>query len=168
MTASYLPAPVQSGIVTQDDLTLGVSDNVPLPKIADEYMIIIKTRAVALNPSDNKMYITFLSPGAVNGADFAGDVVFVGSAITKWRVADCVMGAVQRGNPNSHDTGAFQEYISIYDYEVMRKPENILYEVAASIGGACITVAAIALFCSLGLSLLPGGKAPKKPSIILV
>ncbi|PHH69632.1 hypothetical protein CDD83_5665 [Cordyceps sp. RAO-2017] len=52
---------------------------------------LIKTRAVALNPSDNKLLANFPCPGAYVGADFAGTVV---------RVADDVgaAGAVEPGD----------------------------------------------------------------------
>lgn len=146
---------IQNGIVTQQDLALGVSGEVPFPKLFDERMIIVKTRAVALNPTDFKMPAAFPSIGAVNGCDFSGDVFRVGSLVTRWVVGDRVFGAVQGANPNNHQSGAFQQFVPTFEGEVLRVPDDMSYETAASIGGACIGTAAVALFCSLGLTPLP-------------
>ena len=131
-------------------------------------MIIVRTRAVALNPTDFKMSMAFPSPGAVDGTDFAGDVVKVGPGVTQWKIGDRVFGAVQGANPQNHQVGAFQQFVPTFQREVLRIPDDMSYETAAAIGGACIGTAAIALYCSLGLSPLPKGKRPEKPLPVLV
>lgn len=64
--------------------TKGVAEirsDVPLPKLRDEY-IIVKTKAVALNPTDWKSLDGRNSPGAIVGCDYAGYVEEVGKAVT--------------------------------------------------------------------------------------
>jgi len=73
-----------------------VSDNVPLPKLRDEY-IIVKTKAVALNPTDWKA----LGPGtvdAISGCDYSGIVEEVGKAVTSGlKKGDRVAGFIRGG-----------------------------------------------------------------------
>jgi len=146
---------VHTGIITQADLTLGVSTSVPKPKLLSGRMILVKVRAVAINPTDFKMPAAFPSPGAVDGTDFAGDVVAIGDQVTKWKIGDRVFGACQGANPKNHQAGAFQEICPNYEDDVLRIPDDMSYETAAGIGGACVGTAALALYCSLGLSPLP-------------
>ena len=64
--------------------TKGVAEirsDVPLPKLRDEY-IIVKTKAVALNPTDWKSLDGRTSAGAIVGCDYAGVVEEVGKAVT--------------------------------------------------------------------------------------
>ncbi|KAG7142120.1 Enoyl reductase like protein [Verticillium longisporum] len=164
----FTPPPTQTAIITQPDLQLGIAKDVPVPRITADNMILIRTRSVALNPSDFKMYAAFPSPGAVDGTDFAGDVVAVGTAVTQWKVGDRVFGAVQGGNPSNHQSGAFQEYVPTFELEVVRIPNSMSYETAASIGGACITTAAVVIYGSLGPRPLPFSKAPEDPATVLV
>ncbi|EGY16759.1 TOXD protein [Verticillium dahliae VdLs.17] len=164
----FTPPPTQTAIITQPDLQLGIAKDVPVPRITADNMILIRTRSVALNPSDFKMYAAFPSPGAVDGTDFAGDVVAVGTAVTQWKVGDRVFGAVQGGNPSNHQSGAFQEYVPTFELEVVRIPDSMSYETAASIGGACITTAAVVIYGSLGLRPLPFNKGPEDPATVLV
>lgn len=149
------PPTRQTGIVTGQDLTLGVSNEIPFPKLFDDNMIIVKVHAVALNPTDFKMPAAFPSAGAVDGCDFAGEIFSMGPSVSRWKVGDRVFGAVQGANPTNHQSGAFQEFVPTYEGEVLRIPGDMSYETAASIGGACIGTAAVALYCSLGLGPLP-------------
>jgi NADPH:quinone reductase-like Zn-dependent oxidoreductase len=66
----------------------------PIPKLRDDY-IIVKTAAVALNPTDWK-HIDFLaSPGAIVGCDYSGTVEQVGAAVRNGlKVGDRVMGLI--------------------------------------------------------------------------
>jgi NADPH:quinone reductase-like Zn-dependent oxidoreductase len=54
--------------------------DVPLPKLRDEY-ILVKTKAVALNPTDWKS-LSRGPVGAISGCDYAGIVDEVGKAVT--------------------------------------------------------------------------------------
>ena len=167
MVLDQLPSH-QTGIITLPNLTLGVSSDVPIPDLRDDDMILVHNQAVGLNPTDFKMPAAFPSPGAVDGADFAGNVIRVGPNVTKWRVGDRVFGAVQGANPQNHEAGAFQEYVSTYAREVLRIPDSMSYETAASIGGAGMGTAAVSLYCSLGIQPLPLGDPPAKRLHVLI
>jgi len=56
----------QRAIVVSDKLDFCIRDDVPLPPIADD-CVIVKTEYVALNPVDTKMVGPFVKPGAVYG-----------------------------------------------------------------------------------------------------
>jgi NADPH:quinone reductase-like Zn-dependent oxidoreductase len=73
---------------------------VPLPKLRDDY-IIVKTEAVALNPTDWKG-LQRASPGAIVGCDYAGIVEEIGKGVSKYlKVGDKVAGFV-RGSKCIH------------------------------------------------------------------
>lgn len=66
----------------------------PMPKLRDDY-IIVKTAAVALNPTDWKQIDYLPSPGAIVGCDYSGVVEKVGPAVKHGpHVGDRVMGMV--------------------------------------------------------------------------
>lgn len=53
-----------------------------IPKLRDDY-ILVKTKAVALNPTDWKHLDYLATKGALLGCDYAGIVSSVGSKVTK-------------------------------------------------------------------------------------
>lgn len=55
--------------------------DVSVPKLRDDY-ILVKTKAVALNPTDWKHVDYLADPGARVGCDYAGVVEEVGSKVT--------------------------------------------------------------------------------------
>jgi NADPH:quinone reductase-like Zn-dependent oxidoreductase len=72
-------------------------NNVPLPRLRDEY-VIVKTKAVALNPTDWKSANNAPSPGAIAGCDYAGVVEQVGPKVSNpLKVGDRVAGFVGGG-----------------------------------------------------------------------
>ena len=80
-------------VVRRSDGTAEVNE-APLPKLRDDY-IIVKTRAVALNPTYWKG-LQRTSPGAIVGCDYAGIVEEVGKKVTKsYKVGDKVAGFVR-------------------------------------------------------------------------
>lgn len=56
----------QRAIVANEKLDYCVRDDVPLPPLADD-CVIIKTEAIGLNPVDTKMVGPFVAEGAVYG-----------------------------------------------------------------------------------------------------
>lgn len=61
---------------------VAVIEDAPIPKLRDNY-VIVKTKAVAINPTDWK-HIDRLAPiGARVGCDYAGEVVEVGPNLSK-------------------------------------------------------------------------------------
>lgn len=81
--------------------TAEVQTGVPVPKLRDDY-ILVKTKAVALNPTDWK-HIDFLAgPGARVGCDYSGIVEEVGSKVQNGiKVGDRVAGMIH-GSEFSH------------------------------------------------------------------
>jgi len=74
-----------------------VIETIPTPKLRDDY-VLVKTTAVALNPTDYKHVDTGFGGnpiGSIVGLDFAGVVVDVGSKVTKpWKKGDRITGVV--------------------------------------------------------------------------
>lgn len=79
-------------------------DDVPLPKIPADNWLLVKTEAVALNPTDWKSIHHSPSPGAIAGCDYAGVVEEVGKAVTNYKVGDRICGFVRGGK---------QEYLDV-------------------------------------------------------
>jgi len=83
-----------------------VRTDVPLPRLRDNY-ILVKTKAVALNPTDWRSLYGITSPGAIMGCDYAGIVEDIGKDVTtpfkkRDRVAGFVFGGVLA--TRSHDS----------------------------------------------------------------
>lgn len=77
----------------------GVSElrsDVPLPKVQDQF-IIVKTEAVALNPTDWKSLEYSPSKGALVGCDYVGIVEEVGNGVKDLKVGDRVAGFARGG-----------------------------------------------------------------------
>lgn len=111
------------------------------PKPAAEELLI-RVAAAGVNPYDwhhmtgspylMRLMIGLGRPREIRlGADFAGTVVAVGEAVTRFSVGDQVFGGA---------TGAFAEYLTVaQDGAVALKPPNVSFEQAASIGIAAVT-----------------------------
>ncbi|KAI9146722.1 Trans-enoyl reductase FSL5 [Paramyrothecium foliicola] len=125
----------------------GRVDDVPEPTIsADE--ILVKVRAVALNPTDFKHIDAISPPGSIIGCDYAGEVVQVGANATKlWQVGDRVAGAVHGGL--FPDRGAFAEYLKTDADLAWRIPPGVSDEDATTYG-----VSAVTAMLSLNLRLM--------------
>ncbi|KDQ18861.1 hypothetical protein BOTBODRAFT_126684 [Botryobasidium botryosum FD-172 SS1] len=122
-----------------------------LPKVSSD-KILIKVKAVALNPTDWKHIDFVLKPGASTGSDFAGDIVQIGADAEGkgFRVGDAVAGFT-RGGAIDPDNGAFQEYVTAYPELVWHKPSTLPYEDAAALGGVAPSTAVQALYDHLKL-----------------
>jgi len=92
----YAAMSTRRAIVIKGPGLAEVNDSVPLPKLRDEY-IIVKTKAVALNPTDWKG----LDRGpvdAISGCDYSGIVEEVGKAVTNGlKKGDRVAGFIRGG-----------------------------------------------------------------------
>jgi NADPH-dependent curcumin reductase CurA len=66
--------------------------SIPSPEIGQ---LLVRTRAVGINPSDWMALDTFARPGAGMGYDFSGEVVEIGEGVnSRWSVGDRVAGFV--------------------------------------------------------------------------
>ncbi len=116
-------------------------------------MVIVKTAAVAINPADAKMLDYSAAPGAIHGYDFAGTIVALGSQAAeggRLHVGDRVAGLVHGMNKLKPDVGAFAEYVGAYADLLLRIPDTMGFEEAASFGTGVAT-AGLSLFHELGI-----------------
>jgi NADPH:quinone reductase-like Zn-dependent oxidoreductase len=122
--------------------------DISTPRISDGE-ILVRVRAVALNPVDYKN-IDFLSPNnSVIGCDYAGEVVEVGSDVAgRWNVGDKVAGFVHGGQ--YADVGSFAEYLKVDGELAWAIPDTVNMSEAATFGIPAAT-AALAL-AHLGIS----------------
>lgn len=113
----------------------------PLPKLRDDY-VLIKTAAVALNPTDWKHVYRNLVPNrCLIGCDFSGTIEAIGSAVTKkWAVGDRVAGVAHGGNSAQLEDGAFAEYIVAKGDVLVGIPSGVAFEEASTICLGAATV----------------------------
>ncbi|KAI1457559.1 zinc-binding dehydrogenase [Annulohypoxylon moriforme] len=148
-----------------------IAENIPIPTLRPG-TLLIKTVAVSLNPSDNKMGAAFPCPGAVIGMDFAGRIVDIAPAgdeetpSSNLRIGDMVCGVVHGSNPGDPTTGSFAEYIRAPADLVLRVPENFPLEQAVAFGTPLLTNC-VALWSSLAITALPESPLAK-PAPVLV
>ncbi|KAJ6054206.1 uncharacterized protein N7446_010218 [Penicillium canescens] len=111
--------------------------DIPTPQITDSE-ILVRVRAVALNPVDNKN-IDFLSPyKSIIGCDYAGEVVKVGSdMVGRWNVGDRVAGFVHGGQ--YPDVGSFAEYLKVDGELAWPIPDTTTMSDAATYGIPAVT-----------------------------
>lgn len=159
MSEMLIP-PKQKAIIGRDDDSFVISDNVNVPALGDD-IVLVRTRAVGLNPIDTKMKGRLAAPGCVAGMDWAGEVIAIGAKAQtpgEIKVGDRVCGAVIGYDKQNPAVGAFAEIVAATDAGVMKIPEGMSYEQGASLG-AVISTIGLALFRSLGV---PGN--PKCPA----
>lgn len=138
---------------------------VPVPKLDDKF-ILVKTTAVALNPTDWKHIDFFNIAGARVGCDYAGTVLEVGAKVTKdFKKGDRVAGFVHGSNAKGHEDGGFAEVLRARGHVQIKIPDNVTDEEAATLGVGITTVGQ-ALYQSLDLPL-PGSGSTKSDYILI-
>lgn len=138
--------------------------DVPTPA-SDE--VVVRVRAVAVNPVDwviqgtGSVTYRWLQTPAVLGSDVAGEVVAVGSAVTRFRVGQRVFGlatGTDRGRDPRHE-GAFQDHTALLERLTAPTPDGLTDEQAAVVPLG-VSTAACALFQDRHLGLRMPGEAP--------
>ncbi|KAK2738646.1 putative secondary metabolism biosynthetic enzyme [Myotisia sp. PD_48] len=158
----------QKAIIALQDGTLGISQDVGLPRLEDD-MILVKTAAVAINPVDAKMTGSLVTPGGISGTDFAGTVVAIGSKAAPpfpVSVGDRVCGAVHGMHRLTPRIGAFAEYVGAHATVTMKIPTKISFEGGASLGSGIGTVR-LALFQSLQVPGYPTEPATSPREVLV-
>ncbi|KAH9209070.1 putative zinc-binding oxidoreductase ToxD [Leptodontidium sp. 2 PMI_412] len=151
-------------IITSPNKASVVTDRA-LPTLRDDY-ILIKTKAVALNPTDWKHIDLTITPGVLIGCDYSGIVVDVGPKVTKkFAKGDRVMGFVHGGNSSQPEDGAFADYIVAKGDLQIRIPDKMSFEDAATFGVG-ITSVGQALYQALKLPL-PTSPSPDPHPILI-
>jgi len=137
----------------------------PVPKLRPDY-VLVKTVAVALNPTDWKHIHNYATPGATVGCDYAGIVEDVGAEVTTpWKKGDRIAGFTHGGNAVQPEDGAFGEYLVAKGDIQMKVPDGVSFEEAATLGVGITTVGQ-GLYQSMELPL-PDSPA-KEPFPVLI
>jgi len=136
-----------------------------IPSLREDY-ILVKVKAVALNPTD-VLHIDYLAPvGALVGCDYAGIVEEVGAKVTKpFKKGDRIAGVAHGSNAVNHEDGTFAEVITVKGDLQIHIPDTISFEEAATLGIGITTVGQ-ALYQSLGLVLPEQSASSKQPILI--
>ncbi len=114
--------------------------DIDTPTIGDDQMLV-RVHSAAVNPLDwhfmtGTPYLARLTAGlrrpkqTVRGADLAGTVEAVGSAVTKFRPGDEVFGGA---------AGSFAELVAVRETAVVPKPDTLSFDDAAAMPVAAIT-----------------------------
>ncbi|MEY9846318.1 NADPH:quinone reductase-like Zn-dependent oxidoreductase [Streptacidiphilus sp. BW17] len=128
------------------------------PPAADQ--IVVRNRAVAINPLEwiiqgaGSLTYRWLAYPTVLGSDVAGEVVEVGSAVTRFRVGDRVLGHAVGTDKDSNRAaeGGFQLYPALLERMAAPIPDTLAFEDAAVLPLA-VSTAACGLFQSDQLGL---------------
>ena len=115
----------------------GEVKDVAIPAISPDE-ILVKVKAVALNPTDFKHLDVVSPPGSIIGCDFAGTIDQVGeNAARLWAVGDRVAGVVHGGL--FPDRGSFAEYLKTDANLAWKIPEDMSDTAATTYGISAIT-----------------------------
>ncbi|KAJ3529769.1 hypothetical protein NM688_g7808 [Phlebia brevispora] len=165
MTMSGLTIPkTMKALVTQADHMAAVQD-ISVPTI-EEDEILVRTVAVAQNPTDWKFIRTITNAGTICGCDWSGYVVQTGKNVTTFAVGDHVAGFVHGGTYTDH--GAFAEYVKTSSDLAWKVPRGtISHEEAASMNAALWT-AVQGLFNPQGVGLVEPPSKVSKPEWIFI
>ncbi|KAB8360964.1 hypothetical protein FH972_024696 [Carpinus fangiana] len=113
--------------------------SIPIPRVPAGHLLV-RTVAVALNPTDWTTLDARGDNGTLVGCDYAGIVEEVGEAVTKtFKPGDRVAGFGHGGNDANPETGAFARLIVVKGDIQMRIPDNISFEAACSVGVGVMT-----------------------------
>lgn len=130
----------QKAIVSFGNGDARVVTDRPLPKLRDEY-ILVKTVAVALNPTDWKHVDSLATEGALIGCDYAGVVEEVGKGVTKpFKKGDRVAGFAHGCDKVQLENGAFADYIVAKGDIALKIPDQLSFEEASTLGVGLLTV----------------------------
>ena len=156
----------------QSPLQVGPAPYTP-PK-ADE--IVVRNLAVSMNPMDwikqvaGDFLFNWIKYPFVLGSDSAGQVVEVGSAVTRFKVGDRVLGHAVGTDPkrNSASEGSFQTYTVLLERMASPIPADMSYE-SASVLPLGLSTAACGLFEKDQLALdYPSASATPNGKTLLV
>ncbi|KAI1097905.1 GroES-like protein [Jackrogersella minutella] len=139
--------------------------------------LVVKNHAVAINVFDpykqvlGDALLSYIKWPIVLGEDLAGDVVEVGSAVTRFKVGDRVTAYSVGTMPFSNRTpeGGFQHYTVVREHLTVSFPSSIPYE-RASVLPLCLATAAYGLFHHdfLGLDLPTAPAASPKGQALII
>lgn len=134
--------------------------------------ILVKNHAIAINPIDYKLQALTVYPityPAILGQDVAGEVVSVGSDVTRFNPGDRVIGIAAGFATKKDSDKAFQHYTILETNLACHIPDNTTFERAVVLPLA-ITTAAAGLFQPdfLNLQLPSIETASQSEEVVLV
>ncbi|CCC71119.1 hypothetical protein NCAS_0G02320 [Naumovozyma castellii] len=176
-----LPNTMQAVVIEGDKPVL--RSGVPLPEL-EEGFVLVKTKAVAGNPTDWKHVAYGIGPqGSIIGCDIAGEIVKLGPNVdaNEFHIGDKLFGFVHGGSVRYPTNGAFAEYAAMDSKTSYRAPKDMknatgdrveegkctTYEDVASLP-VSLTTAAVALTYNFGLKMEWNPKTPQKDHPILL
>ncbi|KID82539.1 GroES-like protein [Metarhizium guizhouense ARSEF 977] len=127
----------------------------PVPRLAHESEVLVRNRAIGLNPIDWKApdFGFGLPPlPCIAGRELAGEVAQVSPGNTRWKVGDRV--AVISTDYRDPRKAAYQQFVVAREHTVVRLPARMSYEQGSAFGVA-FAAAALALGVSLGADFSP-------------
>ncbi|KAK7427981.1 hypothetical protein QQZ08_005412 [Neonectria magnoliae] len=103
--------------------------------------VLVKTKPVALNPSDWKSINWLATLGSTIRCDYAGIFEEVGEGVEKaWKKGDRIAGMANGNNPLRPDGGTFTQYIVVKGDVQIKIPDNVDFEEAVTLGIGTATV----------------------------
>lgn len=147
---TIVPPTSHKAVIIEDGDNVRVEGHMSLPALSED-QFLVRTEAVAINPSDTKMRGPFVTSGGVLGTDYAGTVVARGKAVTGVEIGDRICGAQNAMNANSPLRGSFGEYNINAGKVWLKLPPSMSTEGGATLG-AGLSTAGLALKL-LGLPL---------------
>jgi len=148
------------------DKEMTVVDGQPISDCPPGY-VIIKTKAVALNPVDTKMFGDFVTPGLTYGMDCAGVVVKLGEGVTSRKIGDRVASSGRGMDKVRPYGGAFCEYSLLIADLCIALPDDMSFEDGATLGTA-VASASLTVFWNLGIDPELMDNPTDKPETVLV
>lgn len=144
-----------------------VTADVPVPKLRPTYLLA-KVHSIALNPTDWKgINREQAGPNSISGCDFAGTVVEVGPEITKpFKPGDRIAGTAHGCNFSQPQDGCFAEYAVVKGDLMMKIPDSLSFEDAATLPLGLGTVGQGLYQKSLQLNL-PVDRVDKKVPVLI-
>ncbi|MFJ8541947.1 zinc-binding alcohol dehydrogenase family protein [Streptomyces sp. NPDC093586] len=144
------------------------------PPAANE--VVVRARAIAVNPVDGipgflyRVVVPWLTFPAVVGSDVAGEVVEVGTGVTRLRPGDRVLGhafGVEKSQ-NRPAEGAFQHYVVLMQHMVSPIPDALSFTQAAVLP-LTLSTAATGMFQEdhLGLALPGTGPVDRSETVLV-
>ena len=167
-----MPSNTAAYVVTEPQKHIEVGE-APCTKPAPN-QVVIRNHAVAINPIDWKLpffgNFGWIKYPAILGSDSAGEVVEVGSRVTRFKPGDRVVGHAlgYEEKINTPTQGSFQLYTILLEDLTSQIPDNVSYE-DASVLPLGISTAAWALFQKGHLALpLPSINAKPIGKTVLI
>ncbi|KIW97338.1 uncharacterized protein Z519_02730 [Cladophialophora bantiana CBS 173.52] len=135
-----MPLSVQNFGLVREGTGRAVLKPIPVPKLEADY-ILVRTIAIALNPTDWTSLDAVGEPGTIVGCDYSGVVEEVGKDVKdRFKKGDRVAGFGHGANDFNLESGAFARYIAVKGYLQMHIPEGVSYEAACTVGVGVGTV----------------------------